>query len=175
MKKYTFKLRFSPEEISAWSKQYDYRGGDDKKIAEIGNKAKVQGFLTRDQFLAIVGWKSARPAKHHASNDDETIKEVTKLAFATKSRSLHLRALMLLEGVDVRTASAILHFCHNERYPILDVRAIWSLGIETSPKYWMGLWDEYEAECRKIATNANVTMRDLDRALWAYSAKHQPK
>jgi hypothetical protein len=175
MSDYLFNLRFDKKDIIYWHHQYKYKGDNEEKLARFRDEVRLRGYLTLEQFQFLVDWKSSRPAKHHAKNDEETIREVTKLAFATKVESLRLRALMLLEGVEVRTASAILHFCHNDPYPIFDKRAIWSLGIESAPTYWLGLWDRYVAACREIAKDANVTMRVLDRALWAYSAKHQPK
>ncbi len=36
--------------------------------------------------------------------------------------------LRFLDGVEWPTASTILHFCGARPYPILDYRALWSLG-----------------------------------------------
>lgn len=165
-----FKLQFSPSKIHGLSTQYDY--GDDEVVA-IGKKAQLQGFLNRDQFIAIAGWKSSRPAKKHLQNDPKTIEEVTRFAFSTSVESLRLRSLTLLDGVEARTASAILHLCHKNRYPMMDVRAFWSLGVEKPPTNWLAAWDEHVQACRTIADKADVDMRTLDRALWAYSSKNQ--
>ena len=71
------------------------------------------------------------------------------------------------------TASVILHFGIPERYPILDVRALWSLGVDTPPTYTFDFWLAYAQHCRTFAEAAAVSMRTLDRALWQYSAENQ--
>jgi hypothetical protein len=35
------------------------------------------------------------------------------------------------------------------------------------------LWIDYTLFCRKLAREANVTMRELDRALWGYLKENQ--
>lgn len=165
----TFRLQFPISDIHRWAAEYTYPQGDELPVS-IGMVAKARGFLTRSQFLELARWKSARPAKHHEKNDDETVEEVTRFAFGTQVELLRLRALTLLSGVQPRTASAILHMCHRDPYPMMDVRAFWSLGFETEPSDWVSVWPEYTAVCRKIAAEARTDLRTLDRALWGYSA-----
>ena len=102
----------------------------------------------RPQFLALAHWKSARPAKHHVKSDDATVEEVTRFAFTTPVEPLRLSVLTLLKGVHIRTASAILHLCHCDTYPLMNVRALWSMGCDEEPKDWVAVWTEYTAECR---------------------------
>jgi len=78
----------------------------------------------------------------------------------------------LLSGVGWPMASVILHWCHADPYPILDFRALWSLGLDPLPPYDFDLWRAYTGHCRGLAA-AGVTMRDLDRALWQYSKEKQ--
>jgi hypothetical protein len=75
------------------------------------------------------------------------------------------------EGSDGRwpTASVILHFCDRGRYPIVDVRALWSLGVTTPPAIDFPVWMEYTRFLRGVSADAGVSMRTLDRALWQYS------
>lgn len=168
-----FNLKFPLDEVTRWAAEYSYPPGDDKPIA-IGEKARIQGFLTRDEFLAIARWKSPRPSNHHLKNDDEMVREVTRFALGTPVESLRLRVLTLLDGVGLRTASAVLHLCHRDPYPMMDVRALWSIGIETKSVDWEAVWPEYVKVCRGLASAAGVDMRTLDRALWAYSEKQGP-
>lgn len=58
-------------------------------------------------------------------------------------------------------------------YPILDYRALWSLGIDPPPAYDFPFWRAYTLACRELAAGAGVSMRDLDRALWQYSKENQ--
>jgi hypothetical protein len=51
----------------------------------------------------------------------------------------------------------------------LDIRALWSLGIDANTvPYSFELWSDYTLFCGKLAQETNVTMRELDRALWQY-------
>ncbi len=163
-----FRLRFPLDEIPRWAEAYTYPLGDTEPV-EIGAAAKAQGYLTRPQFLAIARWKSPRPAKHHEKNDAATVEAVTRFAFTTPVESLRLSALTLLKGVQPRTASAILHLCHRDPYPMMDVRAFWSLGIDDEPRDWAAVWAEYTDTCRSIAAEAKTDLRTLDRALWGFS------
>ena len=82
--------------------------------------------------------------------------------------------LTLLDGVSWPTASVILHFCSARPYPILDYRALWSLSCEaTAVDYDFGLWWDYVRTTRELADEMGLSMRTLDRALWAYSKDKQ--
>ncbi len=167
-----FRLRFPIDEIPRWAKAYSYPQGDVEAV-QIGAAAKAQGYLTRPQFLALARWKSRRPAKHHEKNDAATVEEVTRFAFTTPVESLRLSALTLLKGVQPRTASAILHMCHHDPYPMMDVRAFWSLGVDKEPRDWAAIWPEYIYVCRSIAAEAKTDLRTLDRALWGFSSHNE--
>ncbi len=167
-----FKLRFPRSAIEKWAGQYS-----DPVDAEIENvvapAARRQGFLTREQFLAIAEWKTARSRSRCRKNDDGFVREVTRAALASKDERFKIEALRLLDGVEWPTASVILHFCDKGRYPILDVRALWSLGIVRPPAVGFRVWMEYTEFLRGIAADAGVSMRMLDRALWQYSKEKQ--
>lgn len=59
------------------------------------------------------------------------------------------------------------------RYPILDVRALWSAGLDATPSYGFTFWMEYTEFLRGISTDASVSMRTPDKALWQYSKVKQ--
>ncbi len=166
-----FKLRFPRSAIEKWAGQYS-----DPVDAEIENvvapAARRQGFLTREQFLAIAEWKTARSRSRCLENDDAYVREVTRAALSSKDERFKIEVLRLLDGVDWPTASVILHFCDRGRYPILDVRALWSLGV-AAPRVGFRLWMEYTEFLRGVARDAEVSMRTLDRALWQYSKENQ--
>ncbi len=82
-------------------------------------------------------------------------------------------ALRILQGVDWPTASVLLHFGVVESYPILDYRALWSLGWKRPPTYTFPFWMAYVQYCRNLARQNHLSMRQLDRALWNYSKQHQ--
>jgi hypothetical protein len=141
------RLRFPHSEIEKWAAQYSY--ASDAAIEDvIAPAARRQGYLTRDQFLTIAEWKTARSRSRCRKNDAGYVKEVTS---------------------NWPTASVILHFCDRGRYPIVDVRALWSLGVTTPPAIDFLVWMEYTRFLRGVSADAGVSMRTLDRALWQYS------
>lgn len=78
-------------------------------------------------------------------------------------------ALLELAGVGVPTASTLLYFVFPADYPILDVRALESLGIKPRSAYPVAFWLEYLSTCRTLARRARVDIRTLDKALWQHS------
>jgi hypothetical protein len=167
-----FKLRFPRSAIAKWAARYS-----DPVDAEIENvvapAARGQGYLTREQFLAIAKWKTPRSRPRCQRNDAEFVRAATGAALASKNERFKIETLRLLQGVEWPTASVILHFCDEGPYPILDVRALWSLGIVRPPAVGFRLWMEYTEYLRGIASSAGVSMRSLDRALWQYSKERQ--
>lgn len=103
-----------------------------------------------------------------------TVKEITTFYFSTPDEFSRITSLTLLQGVMWPTASVILHFCVSNDYPILDVRAIYSLGEKKPSSYDFNYWDKYVKVCRSIATKNNISIRYLDKALWQYSKENEP-
>jgi hypothetical protein len=98
----------------------------------------------------------------------DVVEEATRLALAARSEALRIKLPMTLDGVSWPTASVVLHFAHQEPYPILDVRALHALGVDKAV-YTLQLWLGYVDACRRLATETGVDMRTLDRALWQWS------
>ena len=67
----------------------------------------------------------------------------------------------------------ILHFAFPDEYPILDVRALWSLGMEQPNDYSFQFWMDYCTRLRELSREHGVDLRTLDKALWQYSKEHQ--
>jgi hypothetical protein len=140
---------------------------------DIAPRARRVGWLSKPDFLALARWKSPRSQSRCASNSEDFIKAVTQTALSTQDERLRVEVLTLLRGVSWPTASVILHFAHKSPYPILDVRALWSVGVETPPSaYTFDFWQRYTKFCRELAVKCKVTMRALDRALWQYSKEN---
>ena len=122
-----FKLKFPRVEIAHWTDRYSYTGGD-HPLEKLGAAARDRGYLRRTEFLALCRWKTARTVKQRSSNSAQQIQDATQLAFSTSDDRAKIGILRLLAGVDWATASVVLHFCDRQPYPILDFRALWSLG-----------------------------------------------
>lgn len=166
-----FVLRFPKQDIEQWANCYDY---GDITALEIGKRVQSRGYFIKSEFIDIAEWKSPRRTALCKQNKDSFVEEVTRIALNTSEERLRIEVLTLLDGVGWPTASVILHFGHSEAYPILDFRALWSLSINTSEvQYNFELWQAYTNFCRDLATDAAVSIRTLDQALWQYSKVHQ--
>ena len=169
-----FSLRFPISEISNFASQYKYPGEDE--ITEvISPKIRLQQNITLDQLVILCNWKSPRIRTHCAGNDPEYLKSVSQIAFTTPNERLRIEVLTLLSGVSWPMASVLLHWGHQDPYPILDFRALWSLGFDSTPPYDFEFWWEYTRYCRQLAEKTNLSMREIDRALWQYSKIHQKR
>lgn len=166
-----FVLRFDRSKIAHWASRYSYRT-DHQFETEIGPRSKAQGYYVRDDFVALCRWKAHRAERHFIQNRDTDVRVVTKLALATDDERLRISVLMALHGVNWLIASVLLHFAGRDRFPILDVRALWSLSVERSC-YSFDFWWDYTQFCRTLADDAGVTMRVLDRVLWQFNKEHQ--
>jgi hypothetical protein len=167
-----FRLRFPGTRIQRWASRFSDPGDDAQELA-IGLRAKERGHLTKEDFVHLCRWKTPRSRRLVEKNPDEFVGAVTGTALSTPNERLRIEVLTLLDGVDWPTASVILHFAHRDPYPILDFRALWSLGIEKPPKDDFPFWQAYTQTCRGLAEKHSCTMRTLDRALWQYSKEHQ--
>lgn len=167
-----FLLRFDKDRIQYWAARYNYPG--DEEVEAIATANKTRGHMERKEFLSLCKWKTPRSQPKCALNSTELIREVTGIALSTKHEELRIGVLQVLHGVSYPTASVILHFWHKDPYPILDFRALWSLGLDKQPAYYsFDLWCQYTDFCRKLAEESGVSQRTLDRALWQYSAENQ--
>lgn len=171
----TLAPRFPVVDIPDWALRYAYLPRTTRRLEEVvGPRSRIAGYLTRPDFVDICDWKSMRHRRRHAANSGELIEEATRLALAARDERIRIGVLRLLDGVSWPTASTLLHFAHRDPYPILDGRALWSLGVVVPPAaYDFDLWWAYVIACRRISRGAGVSIRQLDRALWQYSKEHQ--
>lgn len=172
-------LRFPKSEICQWAEEYKKANPPKYKIEStefIAIKSKVQqrGHLDKEELYRVAHWKSPRTANYIYKNDDNYIKEITGWAFTATVERSRIEVLTLLTGIGWPIASAILHLFHTDPYPILDSRALWSVGEVQPSQYSFSFWWCYVRFCRDIACRNQVKMRTLDRALWQYSKLHQP-
>jgi hypothetical protein len=117
----------------------------------------------------VCAWKTVRSRPKVAANSEDAVVDATGRALAATDEAVRITSLLELEGVGVPTASTLLYFAFPDDYPILDVRALESLGVKPRSQYPVSFWLGYLAACRQIARDAGVSVRALDRALWQHS------
>jgi hypothetical protein len=160
-----FELQFPPDQIRALAERYEYE--DDERVRAAGEAARRRGYYTRNEFLIVCAWKTGRSKSKVANNTADEVERATRAAFEAQDEATRMEALLELKGVGVPTASTLLHFPFPSDYPILDVRALESLGERSRTTYPVSYWLRYLDSCRRLAREHSI--RVLDKALWQYS------
>ena len=163
------KINLTRDQILRYADRYDF--GMDHLISSTMQVAVARGHMTRDDLIVVAKWKwkGGRTRQLCAQNSEQDVEEITKVSFSTSSQRLRIGALLALRGVQWPMASVILHFAFPTSYPILDVRAMASVGGSTI--YTFEKWEEFSSLCRQCALEHGISMRTLDMALWAFD-KH---
>jgi hypothetical protein len=97
------------------------------------------------------------------------------VAFRQTDEKLRICLLRALDGVDWRVGSVLLHVGLSPDYPIIDYRALSSLGSGEPNNCSFEFWWDYVECCRQLERQAGVSVRQLDKALWAYSEANRPR
>ena len=162
-----FELQFPASEIEPLAARFGHV--DDARRLAVGAAARRRGHYTRAEFIEICAWKTVRSRPKVASNPEAAVADASSRAFAAPDEAERIGALLELEGVGVPTASTLLYVAFPDDYPILDVRALESLGVKPRSQYPIGFWLEYLEACRELARRHGVSIRTLDKALWQHS------
>ncbi|HEY7114782.1 MAG TPA: hypothetical protein VIA45_17775 [Thermoanaerobaculia bacterium] len=169
----SLRLRFPVGRIAYWASRYP---GDDASPVEAAlRRIRRERSLRRADLLSVARWKTPRSRPRIARNSDRAVRAATREALTSRDERRRIESLTALHGVGFPTASAILHFCHADPYPVLDTRALWSLGVEKIPGYDFDFWWAYVGVCRDLARRARCAMRGVDRALWQYASEREPR
>jgi GrpB-like predicted nucleotidyltransferase (UPF0157 family) len=163
----SFELQFPIEQVSALAARFPVM--DEAPGLALGAGVRARGHYTRDEFIEVCGWKTVRSRPKVAANSERAVVDATSRALSTADEATRISALLELAGVGVPTASTLLYFVYPEDYPILDVRALESLGVKARSVYPVGFWLAYLSTCRTLARRAGVSIRTLDKALWQHS------
>lgn len=164
-----FRLQFPVGDVEALAARFDF--DPDDEVAAAGAAARERGHYTKPELLLLCEWKTARSRTRVARNTPAFVEGITRAAFATEDESERMAGLCALQGVHAPTASVLLHFAFPDRYPIIDWRALESLGQPRQAAYTVEYWLSYLDACRELAAKAGVPMRVLDKALWQHSAQ----
>lgn len=134
------------------------------------------GTLSSYDFFAIVIWKSNRAKtkiKKGLSDIGKTVDELMRAVGTTPEQVAKVDLLLATRGIGLAMASAILTVCYPQEFTVLDYRAwesLKSLEIPDLPKRVPGTASEYVQycwACKAFAQHMGVSLRDLDRVLWA--------
>jgi len=163
----TFELDFPIDEIAVLAARFPAL--DDARLHEVGVAVAARGYYTREEFIEVCAWKTVRSRPKVSRNAEAVVVRTTGAAIATEDEAARMAALLELGGVGVPTASTLLYCAFPDDYPILDVRALESLGVKPRSQYPVSFWLGYLDACRALAQRAGVSLRTLDKALWQHS------
>ncbi|RKU27133.1 hypothetical protein C6497_11930 [Candidatus Poribacteria bacterium] len=175
-------LRFPEFEILDLAKQYLQYWSRGQKTFEreeelmdevLIDQVQQQGYLDIELLKTVALWHFPQSAHHIDSNSESDVRKITGNALEIQGEIIRLEVLTDLTGLGFKTASAVLHFFHKEKYPIINEPAMWSLSVDEAD-YSYEYWLKYVDFCRDHAERNSVDMRTLDRALWMYSKENQP-
>ena len=189
------KIDLTKKEIDDAIKEYECSqkkqrvGAKDETITKVMDEAKKRKYMTRNDLVAVADWKYAPNKKNCQKNNDGFVEKVTKIAFAIDcdeidfapdcDEEVRIKILQIIDGVSWAMASVILHFYFPKKYPILDWRAMKAVKKDTEcgfdkerdTKYDFAKWQKYTKVCRDFAKKHDLTMRELDKALWIIGGK----
>ena len=151
-----------------------------EKVIDELSVARERGYLTKPELVNICRWKSPRAIKHIRRNRADTIKKITRAAFATRSEQKKLSLLTSLYGVSVPMGSSILMLTNPSRYGVIDIR-VWQLlhkmGTVTTNADGIGFdfkqWYRYLMTLRYFAKKYKVGARDIERTLFRVHTLYQ--
>ena len=131
-------------------------------------------YLDREHFLLLGGWKLPRQMPNYLRNSGEVVRSATRKAFMEPELGKKLEHLIKpLHGVGPAVAATILHFLHPNEIAIFDyhARAVlakagqWNRGSDDDS---LDAWLEYNEVMVRLANQMDVSIRELDKAMWAY-------
>ncbi len=128
----------------------------------------------------MCSWKSPRPRHLYQMNSSAVIRRVSIKVFAAKCERRRIELLTSLKGVGVPTASAILTLTDPQDYGVINIR-VWQLlyqygAVATRPSgvgFSCENWLEFLERLRYWARKFNVTVRDVERALFEHHRDNQ--
>ncbi|MDE0095061.1 MAG: hypothetical protein OXS40_01580 [Gammaproteobacteria bacterium] len=161
-------IELTKEQIQEYARLYDDPLSDRMK------KARGRGHMELDDLIEVARWKwrGKRTENLCRKNTGDEVRKISETCFKEKSDCGRIRKLLELRGVGWPMASVILHFAFDDEYPILDIRAMRSVGGPKSKHYTCKVWEEYVQLCRDTAKMHGISIRQLDKALWAFDREN---
>ena len=183
--KYKMQFPFTiQKEILAWEARYigdqsEKRQYQEQAVIDIKEQVTTrktpetpQGSLSKPELLQMAKWKDRFVPSKIDKNPPGFIEKITGAAFGLDDDWAKLSKLTEIYGVAESVASVILHLYDEGDYPLIDVHALRTIGIDSQTiNYDEPFWREYVDFCRAKAERYDVSMRALDRALYKYSER----
>jgi hypothetical protein len=166
-------VKLDSGELRRWLKLYDLEG---YLFEEVRQRFEAEQTLRPYDFFAIVIWKSNRAKtkiKRGLADAGKTVEALMREVSQSDQPQAQVDALLQVRGIGLAMASAILTVCYPETFTVLDYRAWETLqraSVDGLPENYPQSPEAYLLYCRackELADRMGLSLRDLDRALWA--------
>ena len=161
----------SRQEILDWKARYievlsEKRQDQEQAVIDIKEKVETrktpetpQGYLCHSELWKMAKWKHHFTPSKIDENPPGLIEKITAEAFGLDDDWEKIKKLKKIYGVAESVASVILHLYDRKKYPILDVHALRTIGIDKGEvNYDEPFWQEYVNLCREKAECYDVSM-----------------
>lgn len=162
---------FDESRILDYASQYPLEHDD--SVEGIKRDVINQGYLSVSDLKVVGKWKVKKgrnTVRNIIKNSNARVIDLTSISLSSDTCARdRIKSLKCLHGVGPAVASAILHWFHEDSYPIWDRFARCALGFNPD-QYWLKFndWQDYTSRFRAIMERRNVGKRTLDRALWVF-------
>ena len=164
--------------IEKWHPLYDNPdiGGDyieyEQIVEKVSKDISSHGTISKPTFYVIINWKSARTKGKLRSEYTYYADAIRKVLAAPEHKKLPI--LVELDGVGVPVGSTILHFIYPLIFPIMDVRVtdvLYDFGYLKAKIKSINNYSKYHKVILDINAQSKCSLREIDRALFAYDKK----
>jgi len=166
---------FDPQEARRLAALY---GTEGYLFETVSPRFALTGTLSPYDFFAIVIWKANRTKTkivRGLASIDRTVEALMRDVSRASTPADKVETLLQVPGIGLAMASAILTVCYPDQFTVLDYRAwdtLHSNEVPDLPSHYPSTTAEYLqycTACRDLALRIDLSLRDLDRALWAKS------
>lgn len=165
-------------DLPRYAASYGYANED--VFWRVSRAWKERGWLTRDEFVEAVEWKSSRARERAGRNPSIVVERVTGLISELEGEMpqeeldrFRAELLTSLDGVGVPVASALLAMYQPERYGVMDRRAWKTLFGRDKAPFTARDYVRYLRRIRELGAEVGLTPREVDKALWQYDSEHR--
>jgi thermostable 8-oxoguanine DNA glycosylase len=157
-------------------KQYlKYYYLEDYLFKSVSNNFHKNKFLAPEEFLAIIIWKrnaSKTKVIEGIKASGKSIRSITNEIYNSPDRETKLHLLCSIKHIRYALASAVLTVLYDKEFTVIDYRvknSLMSIGVKItgSPDTNADDYFAYVDICKKLAKKYNLSLRELDMALWA--------
>ena len=170
-------LRITSEFIARYAPHYVITELEDRLLTKDAKKARKKERLKYKSLLRFAEWKAVAVLPILTSySDTATQKDIEYLTFLALEEDTpdrwRIPILSIIDGVGKPFASAILSAVYPADFALMDARSVGVLfdaGLLESKNTARVPYEDYLGVVRMIASEANVSLHEVYRALYAYA------